>query len=54
MTLLAVVDDVEDPANLLGLDDEFKHQLGNNEWLVIKKDSLCVCAMVHLVSIALY
>ena len=39
--------------NLVGSDDEFKHRLGNNEWLEIKKDSVCACATVHLVNIAL-
>ena len=53
-TFWSVVDNVEDPANLSGSDDEFKHRLGNNEWLEIKKDSLCACATVHLVNIALY
>lgn len=47
-TLLSAVDGIEDPVNLSGSDDEFKHRLGNNEWLEVKQGGLCACAMVHI------
>ena len=51
-----VSDDIEDSdgEDLPSSNDEFKHRLGNNEWLAIMKNGLCACAALHVVNIALY
>ena len=49
-----MVDDVEDPANLSGLDDEFKHRLGNNEWSKIKRIACAPVQQCILIHITLY